>query len=184
MSNGELQILTLPPDRADDPCVVAEITDLVNEVYAVAEKGLWVDDAARTTLDEVARLVRSGEITVARVGNQTVGCIRIQRLDTDTSEFGMLAAAPDQRGIGVGRQLVGFAEHESLDTGRGTMQLELLVPRTWKHPSKEFLAGWYGRIGYAVTRKGTIDESYPHLAPLLATACDYVIYHKDLRASR
>ena len=49
--------------------------------------------------------------------------------------------------------------------------------------SKEFLAGWYGRIGYAVTRTGTIDESYPHLAPLLATPCDFVIYRKDLAMS-
>jgi GNAT superfamily N-acetyltransferase len=182
VSNGELQILTVPPDRADDPRVVAEITDLVNEVYAVAENGLWVDDAARTTHDEVARLIRSGEITVARLGNRTVGCIRIQRLDADTSEFGMLAATPDQRGIGVGRALVSFAERDALDTGCATMQLELLVPRAWKHPSKEFLAGWYGRIGYTVIRKGRIDESYPHLAPLLATACDFVIYHKDLTA--
>jgi hypothetical protein len=62
------------------------------------------------------------------------------------------------------------------------MQLELLVPRTWKHPSKEFLAGWYRRIGYSVTRRGTIDESYPQLAPRLATACDFVVYHKDLKA--
>ena len=168
---------------ADDPRVVAEITQLVNEVYAVAEKGLWVDDAARTTLDEVAGLIRAGEITVARVDGTTVGCIRIQRLDDDTSEFGMLAAAPDQRGIGVGRRLVEFAERGSLETGRDTMQLELLVPRAWAHPAKEFLAGWYGRIGYAVTRTGTIDESYPHLAPLLATACDFVIYRKDLGMS-
>jgi len=29
-------------------------------------------------------------------------------------------------------------------------------------------------------RSGTIDESYPWLAPLLATPCDFVIYHKDL----
>jgi GNAT superfamily N-acetyltransferase len=95
----------------------------------------------------------------------------------------MLAAAPDQRGIGVGRRLVEFAERGSLETGRDTMQLELLVPRAWAHPAKEFLAGWYGRIGYAVTSTGTIDESYPHLAPLLATACDFVIYRKDLATS-
>ena len=54
------------------------------------------------------------------------------------------------------------------------------MPRTWSHPSKVFLASWYGRIGYTIARKGTIDEAYPHLAPLLATACDFVVYHKDL----
>lgn len=180
---NEVEIVTLPPDYADDRRVVAEITHLVNDVYAVAEKGLWLDDAARTTLDEVAGLIRAGEITVARVDGGTVGCIRIQRLDADTSEFGMLAASSDHRGIGVGRRLVDFAERDSLETDRGTMQLELLVPRAWAHPSKEFLAGWYERIGYAVTRTSTIDESYPQLAPLLATDCDFVIYRKDLTTS-
>lgn len=29
---------------------------------------------------------------------------------------------------------------------------------------------------------GHIEESYPELAPLLATPCDFVIYHKELRA--
>jgi hypothetical protein len=60
------------------------------------------------------------------------------------------------------------------------MQLELLVPRGWTHPTKEFLAAWYMRIGYRVTRTGAIDEAYPALAPLLATPCDFVIYHKRL----
>jgi hypothetical protein len=68
------------------------------------------------------------------------------------------------------------------------MQLELLVPRGWTHPvprgwthpTKVFLAAWYTRIGYRIARKGAIDEAYPALAPLLATPCDFVIYHKRL----
>jgi hypothetical protein len=60
------------------------------------------------------------------------------------------------------------------------MQLEVLVPREWTHPSKKFVTEWYTRSGYRVTRTGTLEEDYPHLAPLLATPCDFVIYHKDL----
>jgi hypothetical protein len=56
----------------------------------------------------------------------------------------------------------------------------VLVPRDWTHPVKEFLAGWYSRIGYRVVRTGSLDEAYPALVPLLATQCDFVIYHKDL----
>jgi hypothetical protein len=104
----------------------------------------------------------------------------VQHLDADTSEFGMLVSAFATRSLGVGRELVSFAERKCLDSGRRTMQLELLVPRSWSHPSKEFLAQWYGRLGYLVRRRGTIDELYPHLAPLLATPCDLVIYRKDL----
>lgn len=61
------------------------------------------------------------------------------------------------------------------------MQLEVLVPRQWSHPSKEFLTAWYARIGYRPVRTGPLEESYPELAPLLATPCDFVIYHKSLR---
>jgi GNAT superfamily N-acetyltransferase len=63
----------------------------------------------------------AGEITVAWIDGTTVGYVRIRRLDGDTSEFGMLAAAPDQRGIGVGWRLVEFAERWSLETGRGDL---------------------------------------------------------------
>jgi len=175
------EIQQLAPTAIDDVTLAPALTVLINEVYRVAEEGLWIDGTTRTTVQEVTDLVRAGEIAVARLHGELVGCVRIQELDSDTGEFGMLAAYSSHRGIGVGRQLVRFAEQGSRDRGHRRMQLELLVPREWKHPSKEFLAGWYSRIGYAVTRTGTIDEAYPHLAPLLATPCDFMIYQKDLR---
>jgi hypothetical protein len=61
------------------------------------------------------------------------------------------------------------------------MQLELLVPRHWRHPTKAFLAAWYGRRGYRLVRTTAFDESYPHLAPLLATPCDLQVHQKELR---
>jgi GNAT superfamily N-acetyltransferase len=164
----------------DDAPVVEQVADLVNKVYAVAEAGLWIDGAARTTTSELAELIRAREIAVARLGVQIVGAVRIQRLDDTTGEFGMLAAHPAHRGLGIGRDLMRFAERTSRAAGLGSMQLELLVPREWTHPVKEFLAAWYTRSGYALIRTGTIDEAYPALAPLLATACDFQIYRKDL----
>ena len=64
----------------------------------------------------------------------------------------MLVAAPEQRGTGVGRALVDFAERHSRERGLRAIQLELLVPRAWRHPSKEFLKAWYGRSGYRLIR--------------------------------
>jgi GNAT superfamily N-acetyltransferase len=162
---------------------VTEVVELINTVYAVAEEGLWVPGAARTSRHEMADYIGDGQITVASLDDRIVGCIRTQRLDASTSEFGMLAAAESHRGLGLGRQLVAFAEQESIERGLRTMQLELLVPRGWSHPSKDFLAGWYSRIGYHIIRRGAIDEYYPHLTPLLATPCDFVIYRKDLTTS-
>ena len=60
------------------------------------------------------------------------------------------------------------------------MQLELLVPRAWRHPYKEFLKAWYRRIGYRHIRTGGIGDAHPHLAPLLATPCDVDVYEKPL----
>ena len=64
------------------------------------------------------------------------------------------------------------------------MQLELLVPLTWSHPSKEFLDDWYRRIGYRVVRRTSVDLLQPELAPLLATPCEFVVYEKPLAPSR
>jgi GNAT superfamily N-acetyltransferase len=175
-----IEIDLLPAAAATDDALVHEVTDLVNRVYAVAEAGLWVDGAARTTASEMAAMVAGGEIALARQDGRILGCVRIQQLDGGEGELGMLVADPDRRNEGIGRELVGFAEDLTRRRGLATMQLELLVPREWTHPVKELLHAWYTRIGYQPVRKGTIDESYPQLAPLLATPCDFVVYHKPL----
>lgn len=175
-----LQIQPLPASAASDAVLVMALTDLINEVYVVAEKGLWGDGATRTTREETVALIRAEQIVVARLGGSLVGGIRVRRLNAETAEFGMLAADPAHRGIGVGRELVRHAEQWGREQGCTRMQLELLKPRGWSHPSKEFLAEWYGRMGYEVMGAGTAEETYPDLAPLLAVPCDFVICRKDL----
>ncbi|MET9263977.1 GNAT family N-acetyltransferase [Amycolatopsis sp. NPDC004079] len=174
------EIAVLPPSAAEDAALVALLTELVNTVYAKAEAGLWAGSADRTNASEMAGLVRAGEIAVARLAGDVVGSVRIQRLAEDLGEFGLLAASPEVRGAGIGRELVRFAEDHWRAAGCTRMQLELLVPRGWTHPSKEFLAQWYTRLGYRVVETSTIDGPHPELAPLLATPCDFLIWHKDL----
>jgi GNAT superfamily N-acetyltransferase len=171
----------VPAAGADDAAFVAEVVDLVNQVYADAERGLWRDGASRTDAREVADAVRAGQLAVARRDGRLVGAVRVQRLDADRGEFGMLVARPDRRGTGIGRALVAFAEQWARAQGLSRMQLELLVPQTWTHPVKEFLRAWYARIGYRHVRTGRLDEAYPLLQPQLATACDFMIYEKELR---
>lgn len=181
MTSGPEPTIEIPPaSMAKDQNLVGEVTDLVNRVYATAEEGLWVDGAERTTALQVEEMIAAGQIALARLDGVVIGSIRIQELDDATGEFGMLSAHPAHRGKGVGRELVGFAERLSRERGMAVMQLELLVPRGWSHPTKEFLHAWYTRIGYRPVRTGRIEESYPELAPLLATACDFVVYHKPL----
>jgi ribosomal protein S18 acetylase RimI-like enzyme len=180
MPSPPIHVELLSRDARADPALIERVSELANEVYALAEAGLWTDGATRTTVDQIAELTGLGQIAVARMNDQVVGCVRLQPLDEQTGEFGMLCADPAHRGIGIGRELIRFAERKSRADGMTTMQLELLVPRDWTHPTKQFLADWYSRIGYRVARTGAIDELYPDLAPLLATPCDFVIYRKEL----
>lgn len=170
-----------PAAAAEDTGLINDLTALVNRVYAVAEDGLWADGTPRTTPAEMAELLAAEQIAVARVDGRIAGAVRIQRMDSGESEFGMLVADPAHRGTGIGRELVRFAERWSREQSLDTMQLEVLIPRHWVHPSKEFLKAWYTRIGYRPVRTGQFEESYPGLAPSLATPCDFVIYQKTLR---
>jgi GNAT superfamily N-acetyltransferase len=171
------------PVRVAAGTLVDDVTDLVNRVYTDAEKGLWRDGCLRTDRDEIAAIIERGELVVARRDGRLVGAVRVQRLADDLAEFGMLAASPEHRGLGVGRALVAFAEGWAREQGLSRMQLELLVPRTWTHPVKEFLREWYTRIGYREVRTDDLAATYPSLAPQLATPCAFVIYEKDLRGS-
>jgi GNAT superfamily N-acetyltransferase len=177
-----LNISLLHAKQADDTKLMAEVEALINDVYAVAEEGLWKDGVARTNLNETTDLTRSGEIAVAYLDGRLVGCIRVQQLEDEVYEFGMLAASREHRGMGVGRELVQFVERYARESGCNAVQLEVLVPSEWSHPSKKFLIEWYTRIGYEPKKKGSLAEYYPDLEPLLATPCNYLIFRKDIRA--
>jgi GNAT superfamily N-acetyltransferase len=162
-----------------DAGLADRLAALVNEVYAVAEAGLW-NGGQRTSPAQIAELIRAGEIALATVEGELAGCIRVRDLDDEHGEFGILASAPDRRGAGIGTALVVFAEGVARDRGRRAMRLELLVPREWRHASKVFLDAWYGRMGYRPIEKRGVHEAHPELAPELATACDFVTYEKPL----
>jgi GNAT superfamily N-acetyltransferase len=153
---SRIAIELLDPAAAEDADLVSRLVEVINVVYATGEAGVWKPDARRTSAAEMAELA--------------------------TGEFGMLAADHAHRGVGVGRELVAFAEGLSRNRGHRTMQLELLVPRVGKHPNKVFLDDWYSRIGYRVVRTISLADAYPALAPLLATECEFVIYEKPLEA--
>ncbi|MDP9792336.1 GNAT superfamily N-acetyltransferase [Catenuloplanes nepalensis] len=171
--------ISLAPADAGD-ALAAEVTALINEVYAAGEKGIWRDETARTDIAETASLIRAGEIVVARLGTELAGSVRVQRLPGGEGEFGMLAAHPRHRGIGLGRELVTFAEGWARAQGLTVMQLELLYPTEWEHPVKAFLREWYLRIGYRIVRTADFAEVYPALAPRVATPCDFLVFHKQL----
>jgi GNAT superfamily N-acetyltransferase len=172
-----LTVELLPPDAADDAALVADLSDRINRVYAVGEEGMWLEGAVRIQPAEVEASLRKGEIAVSRLDGRVVGSVRIRQLDSETGEFGLLVADPEHRGIGVGRELVRFAEEHARSRGLETMQLELLVPRDWTHPAKQFLHDWYSRLGYRVVSSRDFS---PEAAKLLATPVDFLVYERAL----
>lgn len=173
----------LDPSAAADAPLMGTLAAMINEVYATGERGMWLPGFDRTSDAEVAELTRAGRFAVATAAGRAVGCVQVDRLPDDLGEFGMLAADARHQGAGVGGALVRFAEQAARATGCTRMQLELLVPCDWKHPAKEFLASWYGRMGYRLTRVGAVDEFHAGLTPLLATPCAVRVYRKDLHAA-
>jgi GNAT superfamily N-acetyltransferase len=185
MPSGRLPaIALLEPSAADDAPLVERLAALVNDVYAVAERGLWRDGVRRTSAPDIAALIRAGELAIARRGAVPAGCVRVREVAPATSEFGMLVAAPQERGTGVGRALLRFAEQAGRARGARTMQLELLVPREGSHPEKVRLKAWYGRCGYRRVRTVSIEAAYPALSPLLAVPCALEVLQKPLPSPR
>src|ERR1043165_1021819 len=122
---GAIAVRKLERADAGDTALIDHLMSLINTVYAAAESGLWRDDFRRTTASDLTDLIRAGEIAVATRDGEIAGSIRIRDVADGVSEFGLLTAAPDQRGVGVGRALVDFAEQDGRRRGVRAMQLEL-----------------------------------------------------------
>jgi GNAT superfamily N-acetyltransferase len=160
--------------------VVRHLAGLVNACYDDAESGMWQEPGTRTGPDEIAGLLRDRALILAELDGRVVGSVKVMLMPDGVGEFGMLVADPGQRGRGVGRVLVAAAEDWARRQGCRTMRLELLTPRGWTHPSKEFLRGWYTRLGYVPQRTERFEDEYAHLVPRLATPCDFTVWHKPL----
>ena len=174
------EVKLLARDDAQDGVLVEEVARIINEAYAIGEAGLWLDGAARTEPGEIAEAIRSGGMLAAKLEGRLVGCAYLRPLDAKTADLGLISAAPDQWGSGVGRELVRSAEELMRSRGVTTMQLELLVPKGWVHPEKDRLRDWYTRLGYRVVRTAPFEEVAAHLAPHLAVPCEFLIFRKRL----
>ncbi len=105
----------------------------------------------RTTASELADLIAAREIAVATRGGQLAGASASTRSPRRerVRDAGRGPGSPRRRRRPGPRRL---RRTHSRERGLRAIQLELLVPRGWRHPSKEFLKAWYGRRGYRIIR--------------------------------
>jgi GNAT superfamily N-acetyltransferase len=170
-------ILTRPPED-----LAAGLSQLINDVYDVAEDGMWKQKGVRTNPEDLRDLIEQKRLIVAVSNGDIIGCVKVDRAE-EAGEFGMLVVDPNIRSQGVGRILVAAAEEWAIKQGYHKMQLELLTPRTWKQPSKEFNRAWYTRLGYTPQRTEPFEKDYAYIVPLLATECDFTIWTKPLKSA-
>ena len=159
---------------------IEHLVDLINSAYDEAESGLWIRPGTRTNRDQVQELLRANRLILAELNGAVVGSVNVNLMDDTVAEFGMLVADPDHRGLGIGSMLVKAAEEWARSRNRTTMRLELLTPRSWIHPRKEFLKRWYSRIGYTPQFTEPLERTHPELVSELATECDFTVWHKPL----
>jgi len=112
MMSQSIEIKMLPCQASNNWVVMEHMTNMVNRVYVATEEGLWKQGTVRTTVAEITEFTRNGEIAVALSMEKIVGCVRIRKIDQETGEFGMLAVDEEYQGIGIGRELIRFAEQK------------------------------------------------------------------------
>jgi GNAT superfamily N-acetyltransferase len=159
---------------------IKRLSDVINEVYADAESGMWKRQGTRTNPAEVERLLRTQALILAEIDGVLVGSVKVNLMRDGVGEFGMLVADLHHRGKGIGSALVDRAENWARGMACHTMRLELLTPRHWTHPSQEFLKQWYARMGYQPQATESFERRQPALVPALATECDFTVWHKFL----
>src|SRR5262245_6797212 len=159
---------------------IKRLSDLINEVYDDAESGMWKRAGTRTNPADVERRLRARALILAEIDGVLVGSVNVTLLSDGVAEFGMLVADPNYRGQGIGSALVAHAEKWAREHACHTMRLEVLAPRHWTHPNKNFLWRWYARLGYAPETTEPFEWMYPELVPELATECDFTVWYKSL----
>lgn len=196
----EVRLAIADPSLAQNNSLVAQLVELINTVYTVAEEGIFDDVYRRTTSSELRHLIEASELALAWIpttspssssassggsyddpSSKIIGCARVQSLSPTHGVFGMLVCDPAHRGSGAGKKLVEFAEeHCRTGLGKSIMQCELLVSTEFNHPFKARMHAWYERMGYRVVRIGDFGAEYPHLAPCLVTKTEFRVYEKPL----
>jgi GNAT superfamily N-acetyltransferase len=159
---------------------IKRLSDLINEVYDDAESGMWKRTGTRTNPAEVERLLRAQALILAEIDGVLVGSVNVNLMGDGVGEFGMLVADRKYHGKGIGSALVKHAERWARQHACHTMRLEILTPRHWIHPSKEFLRQWYCRIGYEPQTTEPFESMHPELVPELATECNFTVWHKSM----
>lgn len=162
-----------------DGTLAETVAALVNRAYASAILEMWTVLFDRISVEAVADFVAAGELVVAELHGEPVGCVRYRDLDPDTGWFGLLATGPEHAGLGVGRMLVDAVEATAASAGHRWMELDLLIPAV-ATPHQSRLQSWYARLGYVEISREDFRMPDDVLAAAMRSPCVSIRERKRL----
>jgi GNAT superfamily N-acetyltransferase len=130
------------------PVDVPAILAVIQAAYAEYAGTLEPPSGAHAeTVESLAARIGRGGAALCRVGADPAGCLLFERRD-DALYVGRVAVVPGQRGRGIGRLLMAFAERAALDGGlaRVTLGVRLQLPQN---------TTFYTKLGYTISGYGT-----------------------------
>lgn len=137
-------MLPIRPARATDAPAVAALTDAAYAHYIPR-----IGCTPMPMLDDHAARIARGEVHVLEQGDEILGLISLVE-EPGALLIYSVAIAPHAQGRGLGRQLIGFAEHEAQRLGIATVQLYTNV----KMVENQAI---YHHLGFVETRRATSD---------------------------
>lgn len=161
--------------------VVDELCSIVNTVYDETEGDLFLGGMSRRTNPrKLQELSEAGSLYAAMEGNKPAGMIVISYPEENVADFSMLAVGPKFQGQGLARQIMDFAESTAKDSGAVKVEAVLLQPASGNHSYKEFLKGWYTRLGWEEDGELPFSSRYPKAAARTKTPCKLIRITKSL----
>ena len=117
---------------------VAKVAALVNAAYGHYVEGIGI--LPRPMTDDYAEVIRSSQVTVAESDGSIVGVIVLTITD-EGFVIDNIAVHPSQRGMGLGKALLEFAEAEARRAGFDSIYL-------YTHEKMTENLALYTKIGY------------------------------------
>ena len=151
--------ISTPQDATD--AMAAHLALLINHVYRETDAGILNEETNRTSSPEIKEMLEKSELLLAELDGKIVGSARVSKADFETAKLSMLMCHPEYRNQGIGTALIAKAEDWAREQHCVNIFLELLIPREWIHPHKEFLAEWYTQLGYQPYNTIPCEEVYP-----------------------
>ena len=131
--------------RRARPADRAAVEAIVHAAYAI-----YVDRVGKPPgpmLDDYARLIADGAVSVLEDADGTIAAIVVLVLQPDHLLLDNIAVRPDRQGQGFGRQLIAFAEAEARRLGFTELRL-------YTHEKMTENIALYKRLGFVETGRG------------------------------